>query len=186
MKTYGLNILVPDAVRDMKRIAAYGTADGTATSEKYLSRCRAYHTPTGTMLIYSRDVYHHMSGWWKNPDYERCLHLSLSFRDPDGGERAPRDKRLTREWLGHFFGSDVGKLWCEPPYSPEGKAADVWHYRLFCAPNWTPIIPRKEVYTTEFTELGWKSFSDVSADLDAEQARIVEIAGNAFATGGAQ
>src|SRR5690606_31231568 len=30
-------------------------------------------------LIYTRDVGHHSNGWWKNPDYERCRHLSISF-----------------------------------------------------------------------------------------------------------
>lgn len=47
------------------------------------------------------------------------------------------------------------------PFSPDGKRCDVHHYRLFLAPDWrTPILPRKELYSREFTEAGWKSWSD--------------------------
>lgn len=37
----------------------------------------------------------------------------------------------------------------------------VYHYRLFCDEAWKPIMPRGEVYSTQFTERGWKSFSDL-------------------------
>jgi len=123
-------------------------------------RCFHRHLPTGTKLLFTYDVGMHSSGWWKNPDYERCMHLSLSFVDPVTGAYLDKDDRLTREWCEAFFGSDVDKLWCEPPHSSEGKGACVWHYRLFCDPSWSPIVPRGEVYSTEFTEAGWKSWSD--------------------------
>ena len=41
------------------------------------------------------------------------------------------------------------------------KRAEVYHYRLFCDEGWQPIMPRGEVYSTQFTELGWKSFSEL-------------------------
>lgn len=154
-------ILKATAVEMLYKRALLGFHDGTARAAKYLDYCRAYHAVTGTLLCFTRDVGHHAGGWWKNPDYERCWHLSLSFCDPETEERAPKDARLTREWLDLFYGDNVRKLWCEPPYSPEGRAVDVWHYRLFCNEAWLPIIPRGEVYTREFTEAGWKSFSDV-------------------------
>src|SRR5574337_499038 len=64
----------------MRRTAATGTFDGRETSENaaYLAQCRQLHRVTNTLLIFTRDTGHHTSGWFKNPDYERCLHLSTS------------------------------------------------------------------------------------------------------------
>jgi hypothetical protein len=138
---------------------------GTPDGEGYKTFARGYHEHTGTLLIYSRDEGMHTSGWWKNPDYERCRHLSLSFYEIDALGRQeqvrPKDPKLTERWVQAFFGSDRKWLWCEPPVTEHGKAFDVWHYRLFCDKLWLPIKPRGEVYTREFTEAGWKSYSDV-------------------------
>lgn len=112
-------------------------------------------------ILFTRDVGHHSAGWWKNPDYERCLHLSLSHQDPRSGARRPHDRGFFAELSQAFFGADARKCWIEGPYSPEGKVADVWHYRLFCDEGWQPILPRGEVYSKEFTEAGWKSFSEI-------------------------
>lgn len=169
MKTYDQHWLVGSIARNMRRIANYGLWDGRGQTD-YLERCKGFHTPTGAVLIFSRDIGHHTSGWWKNPDYERCFHLSLSFRDPVSMEPRPRDKKLTKEWVEAFYGSARDKIWSEPPYSPTGKRFDTWHYRLFCDPAWEPIIPRGEVYSRELTEAGWLSWSDVQAQLrDAEE-----------------
>ncbi len=113
------------------------------------------------IIIYTRDVGHHSSGWWKNPDYERCLHLSLSVRDAVTQQPLPRERKLFQEISEAFFRAEARKAWIEGPYSPEGKQSDVWHYRVFCDPSWTPIMPRHEVYSREFTEIGWKSFSEI-------------------------
>ena len=40
----------------------------------------------------------------------------------------------------------------------------VYHYRLFCDEGWQPLKPRGEVYTRDFIEKGWKSFSELHAD----------------------
>lgn len=53
------------------------------------------------------------------------------------------DKKL-EHILNKFFGNNKRLLWCEPPYSEEGKKAGVYHYRLFCDENWQPIFPRGE------------------------------------------
>jgi hypothetical protein len=105
-------------------------------------------------IIFTRESGYHSSGWWKNPDYERCWHLSISFR---GGS----EKKALREIIDNLFRPYERLIWVEPPYSPEGKKNNVWHYRLFCDINWQPIQPRGEVYSTQFTELGWKSFSEL-------------------------
>jgi hypothetical protein len=120
-------------------------------------------------VIFTRDAGHHTGGWLKNPDYERCYHLSLSFRGSDGHplnparrlERAPQMHRLARQICVAFYGPDTRYLWAEPPFSEEGKRLQVWHYRVFCDPAWRPIVPRREVYSRELTEKGWKSFSDL-------------------------
>lgn len=173
MKTYDKTWLMASTAADRLRVARYGTWDGTGPTP-YFERCRGFHQPTGTMLMLSRDVGGHTSGWWKNPDYERCLHLSLSFRDPVNGQLASRDKKLAREWVGLFFGKDRARLWCEPPFSPQGKAMDVWHYRLFCNPEWIPILPRGEVYSRELTEAGWLSFSDARAGMEEATERALD------------
>lgn len=143
--------------------AAVRTCDGTEASLPILTANTALHYPTGTQAVLSRDTGHHTSGWWKNPDYERCLHLSLSFVDPETGSSREKDKKLTAQWIDAIFGANNRLLWCEPPFSHQGKKRDVWHYRLFFADKGfsVPILPRGEVYTKEFTDAGWLSFSDV-------------------------
>lgn len=136
----------------------------------YLNYCSGVHETLGTKLIFTRDEGYHSSGWWKNPDYERCYHLSLSFFDIFTGEPGPRNEKLTAQWVDAFFGENKKFVWCEPPYSPDGLSRTVWHYRLFCDPAWQPIHPRGEVYSKTFTEKGWKSFSEIMAAQD-EQLR---------------
>lgn len=147
--------------------AARGEFDGTSRRMPYLRSCTADHVPSGTRLIFTRDTGHHTSGWFKNPDYERCLHLSTSYREPDAGGRLAQNHRRTYQWARLFFGDTVRLAWTEPPVSERGKASEVWHYRVFCDAAWGPITPRGEVYSTEFTELGWKSFSELGADVSS-------------------
>lgn len=148
----------------IKRNALSGFFDGlnSEINRRYLNYCTGYHSTSGAMIIFTRDIGAHTGGWWKNPDYERCLHLSLSFQDPFTSQPKPRDKKATAEWIGLFFGDSKNLAWCEPPFSNEGKAMDTWHYRVFCDPAWGPIMPRKEVYSKEFTEKGWKSWSEIN------------------------
>lgn len=140
--------------------------DGRPTSPT-IPRCRALLADRelsrdfAVMVIFTRDVGHHTSGWWKNPDYERAYHLSLSFLDAETGEPADQQKQLGERIARAFFGDNVSKLWIEPPYSDEGHVRDVYHYRLFCDEGWQPIVPRGEVYSRELTERGWKSWSDL-------------------------
>lgn len=154
-----------------KRRAQRWTYDGKVSSysSHMLDLCthRYQLTPdTGAILIYSRDTGHHTSGWWKNPDYERCLHLSISYRAAPGRgggieRHIAQDHQQSRIFCEAFFNHDKRNLWAEPPYSPEGTSSEVWHYRLFCDPSWAPILPRGEVYSRELTEAGWRSFSDL-------------------------
>lgn len=38
---------------------------------------------------------------------------------------------------------------------------NVQHWRLFADEHWNPILPRGEVYSSKFTEIGWKSASEI-------------------------
>jgi len=156
---------LPEIIRVIKKRALVSVFSGASSPQDlyYLKHCTYYYMPTGISIIFTRDVNMHMCGWWKNPDYERCFHLSLSFRDRLTWNCLPFNQKKAAEWVTMIYGDDSRLLWCEPPYSTEGKIAGIWHYRLFCDPMWKPIKPRKEVYTKEFTEIGWKSWSEVNA-----------------------
>lgn len=122
---------------------------------------KALSRETLIRVIFTRDSGYHSAGWWKNPDYERCEHLSLSFLDAETGSKMDQQKTLAAKVSRAFFGDHIDKLWIEPPYSDEGRARSVYHYRLFCDIGWNPILPRGEVYSTHLTEKGWKSFSEL-------------------------
>ena len=133
---------------------------------RYLDDCRHYDPATQCLLIFTRDCGFNSNGWWKNPDYERCFHLSLSFLAFEGGEKIslPYDYDMAAKWVDAFFGEDARLTWHEGPASEDGKAKGVHHYRLFCDEAWRPIKPRGEVYSKDWTSAGWKSFSDIHGD----------------------
>lgn len=134
----------------------------TPDQRGYIGMLAAQHRPTGSQLIFSRDTGHHTSGWFKNPDYERCEHLSICYRDPETGAFEGRQIwKHTRKWLELFFGDAKRFVWTEPPFTAQGKSDGVYHFRVFCDPSWAPLLPRGEVYDKSLTEIGWKSFSEV-------------------------
>jgi hypothetical protein len=137
--------------------------DGRNPNTPYFQAARRIHLETGTLLLFTRDVGHHTSGWFKNPDYERCYHLSLSFWDLERRVARPFEHRLARAWVRAFYGEWVRCVWEEGSkfrYLPQ--LPEVRHYRVFCDEHWQPILPRGEVYSREFTEKGWKSFSELN------------------------
>jgi hypothetical protein len=153
--------------RKMRKRATRGMYTGHEHEihQPYFRNCR--RIAFGTVLIFTRDLGHHTSGWMKNPDYERCWHLSLSpmpsvLWTPDTPEL---DRKLRDGWLRAFFGEHLRQVWAESPKSPKGIRLNVWHWRLFCDEHWKPIVPRKEVYTKEFTDLGWKTASEMGVQV---------------------
>lgn len=150
----------------------------------YRDRCSYFHWQSGSVILFTHDVGHHSSGWFKNPDYERCRHLSLSFRQPfperdpaslasvhtlatllrSSGHHippAPFKTDLAAQWIKAIHGEDRRFAWEEGPFSAEGKILTVRHYRVFCDPGWQAIKPRGEVYSRELTAAGWRSWSEV-------------------------
>ena len=136
------------------KTAQHGIFDGLEATLPYMEQCRWFLERIDAIVIMTRDTGYHTSGWWKNPDYERCYHISISY---PGGTNFRKTEWLLKE----LFGYDRRLMWCEPPYSEDGKRNEVYHYRLFCDEAWNPIKPRGEVYSKQFTEHGWKSFSEL-------------------------
>lgn len=150
-----------------RRKAARGTFDGSDATMPYLLACKIDDDYTRTRIIFTRDTGHHSSGWMKNPDYERCWHLSLSpfpAHVPVIRGCVDPDRRTTRAWVNAFFGDSLRFVWMESAKSAAGVRHEVQHWRLFCDAGWQPLLPRGEVYSTEFTEKGWRSASQVLAE----------------------
>lgn len=182
-RTFGPAILKATAAEEMKHAAARWIYDGTERTYHVVDRCKGWHMATGTLLIYTRDNGLHSSGLFKNPQYERSFHLSLSFRDPATFAPIGRDQKLSKEWVDLFFGRNARKLWVESPTYREGKASDVYHYRLMADGGWNPLLPKGEVYSKEFTAAGWKSWSDVRAAEEAFEVAAEEAARNGLVRG---
>lgn len=171
-------------VRRARWRASFGLYDGVVTdaSQHFVLSC-SHALPCGpevlAKIIYTRDIGHHTSGWWKNPDYERCLHLSLSYcENPLWHRRLPHQKGTSEDIARAFFVDNAKIAWVEGPYSPQGRSADVWHYRVFCDAAWQPIRPRGEVYHRRHTPSGWRSFSDVHSYQPTEAEAPFLIAGS--------
>ena len=147
--------------------------------QRILSRCRHLDRRTGASLLFTFDHGHHACGWWKNPDFERCFHLSiaeLGLIIESAGYDASEIPQLTRAareaWVHAFFEDTENLVWTEPPTSDTGKMISSWHYRVFVDSNGIPILPRGEVYSRELTEAGWLSWSDARAAESEEDEEI--------------
>lgn len=145
----------------LKKRANADTCDYFTDGETpYSQSCTGYHAASGTILRLTRDVGHHSCGWIKNPDYERCYHLSLSFRDRETFESEPHNRKAADRWCEALFRHHKRWLWIEGPKSAYGRKLDVWHYRLLCDEAWQPIYPRGEVYSREHTPADWMTWSE--------------------------
>lgn len=171
----------------LRRRASRGAFDGRTTHEnmQYLQDVRRLHPRTGTQMIFTRDTGHHASGWFRNPEYERCLHLSLSpigrlleahpqARLADGVVLGEHRLEYQRAWARAFFGDELRFAWVESAKSTVGRFHEVLHWRVFCDEAWRPIVPKGEVYSSELTEAGWRSASHVFAEEGIEIVSTVD------------
>jgi hypothetical protein len=110
-------------------------------------------------LLLSKDRMHHSVGWWRNADYECCLHLSMAAFplgvDPLPGANVELPSEDVRRWGHAIFGEWVRWVWHEPGgtdprLTPEEKRTrrHMVHLRLFIhhEPPHQPIYPEGEVY----------------------------------------
>lgn len=152
--------------------ARRGLCTGLANSRReslYMQRCRAIDDESASQVIFTRDTGHHSSGWLKNPDFERCWHLSISPLPADwqrGLILTDDWAWVVRTWCEVFFGDDKRYTWIESAKSAVGVRAGVVHYRLFCDPAWKPIMPRGEVYDRTHTPTDWRSWSELHGSDD--------------------
>lgn len=122
--------------------------------------------PTRVMVTF--DVGYHASCWFKNADYEQCLHVSVSHPRPDVVEQkvdklglmrprgalypgmrleTPSDEEA-RAWGRAFFEEHAPKAWVEPAASvlDPYRMPNVVHLRLYYDGQMRPFIPEGEVY----------------------------------------
>lgn len=125
-------------------------------------------------LLLTKDKMHHSVGWWRNAEYEYCIHASISALTADEADRYARRQRLLagtgfktrpptyeeipehdlRSWAVAIFGEHVNKVWFEPggtdPRLTKEEAhgrSVMKHLRLFLDPEtFEPFIPKGEVY----------------------------------------
>ena len=170
----GLGALVPFAKLRAERIVWDGRAGprGMRIIRDCTHRVRLSRD-LGASIVFTKEKGYHSGGWWKNPDYERCFHLSIGFLEAPFAFPQPNSvpfQKSEGETIARaFFGDDVKLSWFEPPYSEKGKLLGVGHYRLFCDRGWQPFKPRGEVYNTDWTPEGWQSFSDLHASVGGER-----------------
>lgn len=145
-------------LKKMWRWANSGVFDGINTNTRYFTEARWYIPNDGVLLLFTRDKGMHDCGWFKNPDYNQCYHLSISCWNPITRQPAGYDPKLHRQWIHMVYGDWVKYIWHESPVND--NPSQPHHYRVMTDSNWQPIIPRGEVYTKEYTALGWKSWSD--------------------------
>ncbi len=156
--------------RELRRRATTWTWRGEMGPDtmRRLTYCHFDHGETRTRVMFTRDAGMHESGWIRNPDYDRCFHLSLSPFPHDVliGVVPVLDFRpeIERLWVEAFYGEDAHLTWREGPKTPEGRGREVAHWRLFADAHWQPILPRGEVYHSLFTPPDWRSWSQVHAE----------------------
>ena len=117
--------------------------------------------PRTTSITVTFDFGYAGSGWWKNAEYDRCLHLSITHPTNRVVSRVdPRTKMPFNvfdcetptdaevwAWAVALFGTDAAKAWVEPAASTLDpyRLPNVVHARVFCDDH-GPIIPTGEVY----------------------------------------
>lgn len=143
-----------------KRVVLYGTEGKEEQAQ--IKRCFMLHRGTATCVLFTHDAGMHTSGWMRNPDYERCFHLSLSPA-PVEPETLASQEEIEALWVRAFFGDARRWTWMEGPKSTEGRREGVRHWRLFCNPDWGPLMPRGEVYSATHTPPDWRSWTEVHA-----------------------
>lgn len=148
--TAGRGVITRGAIELWKRRAVAMPWTGQRVIDQRLRTVTTALTEPGraTSVLFTFDVGYHSSGWWKNAEYERCWHLSLTHPTGVlGGNESPADAEV-RAWAEAFFVDDATKAWIEPPASTldPHRLPNVAHVRVFVDEHGQAIIPEGEVY----------------------------------------
>jgi hypothetical protein len=99
-----------------------------------------------TSLALTFDTGYHSCGWWKNGNYDRCWHLSVSH--PTEIQLETPDEKEVYTWASLLWGNDARKAWIEGAASvfDPHRLPNVVHARLWVDEHDQPVIPEGEVY----------------------------------------
>src|ERR1035437_6850575 len=79
MTTIPKEILLFIACKQIKNTASLGIWNGKDNS-MYFESCRWLLERYPATIVFTKESGYHSGGWLKNSEYERCWHLSISFR----------------------------------------------------------------------------------------------------------
>jgi hypothetical protein len=122
-----------------------------------------------TRILCTFDYNYHGSGWFKNSEFEQCLHVSVSHPHWDrsrvhvdktgqlgagaGARYAGYDLETPTEeecweWGKAFFGEHAPKAWIEPAASVLDlyRSPNIVHLRLYYDEHLEPFMPTAEPY----------------------------------------
>jgi hypothetical protein len=155
-------------VRQQKAWCRKHPWDGRAPTMEHCRRLAQVAAATDpemrTNLLLTFDSGYHVSGWWRNADYDSCWHLSLSWPTPgvswltDPNQKPSYEEIPKAEvdfWLALYFDSFSRWVWHEPGGAARDRRdaqgvssyKNIQHFRLFVdKPTMQPILPVGEVY----------------------------------------
>lgn len=122
----------------IKKIAASGINNGSINSDLYRALCSHYFAYSGMLMALTRDDITMLQ--LKDTEYVRCYHAAISFCENKIGNFVPFKHKQAWHFFKSLFPNDYEKVWIEPPVSKDGHRLDIFHYRIFCDPQWQPII----------------------------------------------
>lgn len=160
-RTHGAAAMLADMRHlAMRRDMRFWYDGGGKPNLKLYRRVSQILDPTAPLTVaVVFDYGHHVSGWFRNSDYDRCLHLSRSAPEPGppvsllrvysaqyghpvSAGFMPIPQREVELWTRLCFGEHVRWVWHE-----SGQyVRHVVHLRLFHDRDNQPVFPLGEVY----------------------------------------
>ena len=128
----------------MKRHAGTGVLNvrSDPMGNPYFHSATRPHIPTGSLLLFTRDYGYYASREISSALYDRCYHLSISFKDFSKKPPLPADfnPALASAWVQAFFEDWQSLVWTNDNNAQRNARIDeVHHYRVFCDHSWQPL-----------------------------------------------
>lgn len=106
------------------------------------ARCIRQVPAIHAQAIITRDTGHVAAGVTALLGADNCLHLSLAFRDAASERWLAFDHAAAVLLCEGVFGDWLPLALCSPHNPMRGRQArDGWHYRVFCAGDWSRPLP---------------------------------------------